>query len=128
MSVDYDGRVFRPVEADDDASADGADRAGHGGERGTDAPGVLGRYTQRGDLVDAQITGGAVRVGHLVATVDAGGVLDAAYCLVLASGEVVAGRCASTPTTLPDGRLRLTERWRRDDGSTGTSVIEEVPT
>jgi hypothetical protein len=27
---------------------------------------------------------------------------------------------------LPDGRLRLTERWRRDDGSSGISEIEEV--
>ena len=110
MSIDYDGRTFRPTK---NGSAD--------------LPGALGRYTQRGDLIEAVISGGAVRTGHLVATADADGVLDAAYCLVLVSGEVVAGRCESLPTVLPDGRLRLTERWRRDDGSIGVTVIEEVP-
>jgi hypothetical protein len=40
---------------------------------------------------------------------------------------VVAGRLSSRPHLLADGRVRLEERWRRDDGSTGTSWIEELP-
>ena len=43
-----------------------------------------------------------------------------------AAGETVAGACLTTPEPLPDGRLRLTERWRRLDGSTGVSHLEEV--
>ncbi|MFD0635029.1 hypothetical protein ACFQ9X_29315 [Catenulispora yoronensis] len=38
---------------------------------------------------------------------------------------MVAGTVVSTPERLPDGRIRLVEDWRRADGSTGVSVIEE---
>jgi hypothetical protein len=38
----------------------------------------------------------------------------------------MAGTCVSTPTVLADGRIRLTERWRRADGSVGVSYVEEV--
>jgi len=104
----YDGRFFAPV------GVEGA------GELPT------GRYSQDGDLVWALFAGAHVRAGRLVGRCDAGGTIDAAYCMVLADGEVVAGRCVSTPSVLPDGRLRLTERWRRCDGTTGVSQIEEV--
>jgi hypothetical protein len=32
----------------------------------------------------------------------------------------------STPDRLTDGRVRLTEHWRRLDGSSGVSQIEEI--
>jgi hypothetical protein len=44
----------------------------------------------------------------------------------MADGAIVAGRVLSTPSVLPDGRVRLTERWRRDDGTSGISLIEEL--
>lgn len=46
--------------------------------------------------------------------------------MVTSDGEAIAGCCESTPTLLADGRVRLTEHWRRLDGSTGISVIEEI--
>lgn len=92
---------------------------------GADAAAV-GHYHQDGDLVWAEFAGGAVRSGRLIGTSDVHGTLDAAYCQVLVTGEVIAGRVTSTPTTLPDGRLRLTESWRRHDGSTGVSHVEEA--
>lgn len=104
--VDYGGRRFRAV----------------GG--GPDAP--EGRYFQDGDLVWADISGPAVRAGRLIATRRPDGALDAAYCFLTAAGETVAGACVSTPELLADGRLRLTEHWRRLDGSSGVSHIEEV--
>ena len=67
-----------------------------------------------------------MRIGRLVGTVDQQGLLQAAYCFVLADGEVIAGRCESTPSLLPDGRLLLTERWQRIDGSSGTSYIASL--
>nr|BFE56863.1 hypothetical protein GCM10020063_013890 [Dactylosporangium thailandense] len=88
--------------------------------------GARGRYHQDGSLVWAEFEGGPVRSGRLVGTCGDDGVISAAYCQVMADGAVVAGTCVSTPDRLADGRLRLTERWRRADGSAGVSRIEEV--
>jgi hypothetical protein len=107
-AVQYNGRIFAPV-----------------GSETTDEM-LTGRYSQDGDLVWAEFSGAHVRTGRLVGRCDADGTIDAAYCQVLADGGVVAGRCVSTPSVLPDGRLRLTERWRRFDGTTGLSQIEEI--
>jgi hypothetical protein len=106
--IDYDGRAFRSAGADSD----------------DDSP--IGRYHQRGDLVWAEFAGGAVREGRLVGTCDADGVLEIAYCQVLADGQVVAGRSTSLPAVGADGRVRLEEHWRRLDGGTGVSWIEEI--
>ena len=86
----------------------------------------VGHYHQDGDLVTVEIGGGNVRTGRLVGSVDASGVLTAGYGMVLADGEVIAGRCVSTPAWLPDGRLLLTEQWQRIDGSSGTSYIASL--
>jgi hypothetical protein len=108
--IHYGGRRFRPAGA---VPADGAA-----------AP--VGEYHQDGDLVWAEFSGAGIRVGRLVGTCRPDGVIDAAYCLVTAAGETAAGACVSTPSTLADGRLRLTEQWRRLDGSSGVSHIEEI--
>ena len=55
------------------------------------------------------------------------GVIDAGYCMIMTDGEVVAGRCVSTPSMLPDGRIPLTERWHRIDGSSGISRSPRWP-
>lgn len=104
----YDGRVFAPA---------GFDGAG-------DLP--TGRYSQDGDLVWAEFSGADLRAGRLLGRSGADGTITAAYCQVMADGRVLAGQCVSTPSVLPDGRLRLTERWRRCDGTTGVSQIEEL--
>ena len=88
---------------------------------------AVGHYHQDGDLITVEIGGGNVRTGRLVGTVDESGVLTASYCMVLADGEVIAGSCLSSPSMLPDGRLLLTEQWRRIDGSSGTSYIASLP-
>jgi len=108
VAVDYDGRRFR--SADHPA--------------GADAP--VGHYHQDGDLVWAEFSGAAVRAGRLVGACRPDGAIDAAYCMVTAGGETIAGACVSTPTVLADGRVRLAEHWRRLDGSSGVSHIEEV--
>ncbi|MDH6580628.1 hypothetical protein [Kitasatospora sp. MAP5-34] len=104
-TLSYDGRVFRS------------------GPAGGDGP--TGRYHQDGDLVWAEFAGGQVRTGRLTGRCSADGVLTLAYAQVLADGRVVSGECVSTPELLPDGRVRLREDWRRADGSSGTSWIEE---
>ncbi len=86
-------------------------------------------YHQDGALVWAEYRGGSIVFGTLIATVDAQDCLDMRYQHVNAAGELMTGRCHSTPELLPDGRLRLHERWQWTcgDGSTGESVLEEIP-
>ncbi len=74
--ISYDGRRFRPEGATD--------------------PVVT--YRQEGDLLWAEIPpGSGVRRGSLAGRCAPDGVLDFAYCMVLDDGEVVSGRCHSTP-------------------------------
>ena len=102
--IDYDGRRFAP----------------------TSGAAAVGEYAQRDDLVSAHFAGDHIRIGRLVGTTDAAGVITGAYCQILTSGEVVAGTVRSVPTQLPGGRLRLTENWSRADGTSGVSTIEEL--
>lgn len=107
--VDYDGRRFRPAEA-------GAER---------DRVAV---YRQHGNLLWGEFAGGQAARGALTGTCAPDGTLDFAYCMVLDGGEVVSGRCHSTPTVLADGRIRLHEQWERygQHASRGVSALEEI--
>jgi len=109
--VGYDGRRFRSIET-------------RPGETAAEKP--VGHYHQDGDLVWAEFSGAAVRAGRLVGSCGPDGVIHAAYCMLTTGGDTVAGACVSTPTLLPDGRVRLSEEWRRLDGSSGVSHIEEI--
>ncbi|MFH7597123.1 hypothetical protein WDV06_18780 [Streptomyces racemochromogenes] len=112
MSIDYDGRRFRNT----------------GYAPGESAP--IGHYRHEGDLLWAHFDGGPVRRGSLTGRVAADGKLEFTYTMVLDDGEVVAGRCWSTPEFLADGRIRLNERWERygAGASSGESALEEVLT
>ena len=87
----------------------------------------VGVYHQDGTLIWAEFAGSSVRSGRLVGTCGPDGVISAVYCMVTAAGDTVAGECTSTPATLSDGRVALTEQWRRLDGSSGVSHLEELP-
>jgi hypothetical protein len=109
MTIRYDNRTFTVADAD-----------------GRDVP--MARYHQDGDVVWAEFAGGKVRRGSLAGTCAPDGVLRLAYCMVLEGGDVISGRCVSTPTVLADGRIRLAEQWERygPHGTTGLSYLEEV--
>jgi hypothetical protein len=111
--INYDGRVFRPVQT---------------GETGEADSGTTFRYFQDGDLVWAEYEGGSIAKGHLVAIADASGCLNMRYHHVNTSGELMTGICGSIPEVLPDGRLRLLEKWQWTSGdlSSGESILEEV--
>ena len=111
--LDYDGRVFRSVANSD------------GGDVGED---TTFHYHQRGHVVWATYAGGSVVFGTLLAKADAVGNLDMRYQHVSVGGSFKSGRCQSRPESLPDGRLRLHERWQWTDGAEGqgVSVVEEV--
>jgi hypothetical protein len=109
--IDYDEKRFRPV----------------GGPTGEE--GRVAAYRQSGDLVWGKFTGGRARRGSLTGTAAPDGRLEFGYSMVLDTGEVVSGRCRSTPEILADGRIRLHEVWERYGAraGSGTSCIEEIP-
>jgi hypothetical protein len=109
--ITYDDVRFRPVD----------------GQPGEEARVAV--YHQAGDLLWGEFTGGHARRGALTGTATEDGELEFGYCMVLDSGEVVSGHCRSTPEILPDGRIRLHERWERFGAQAGTGVssIEEIP-
>ena len=83
---------------------------------------------QTGRIVTCRYSGGRIVSGQLIALVDAGGRLDMRYHPMNDRGEGMTGVCRSTLELLPDGRIRLHEAWRwtSGDGSSGSSVLEEV--
>ena len=113
MEYSLDGKVFRSVSNTDNGEV-GADTRFH--------------YRQAGGIVTADYSGGGILAGHLIATVLAGGQLDMRYHHLNDKGELMIGKCLSTPERLPDGRLRFKEQWQwlSGDLSTGFSEIEEV--
>jgi len=113
MSIDYEGRRFRAVE--NSASGEVSEA-------------TVFEYHQRGSVVWATYHGGDVTFGTLIATADDEGRLDMRYSHANADGVLMTGVCQTTPERLPDGRLRLHERWRWTSGSEahGTSTLEEI--
>jgi len=90
--------------------------------------GTVFEYHQDGDLVWADYSGGEIVSGHLIAKVLTDGSLDMRYHHVNKSGEIMLGKCVSTPEVLADGRLKFNENWQWlcGDHSTGYSEIVEV--
>jgi hypothetical protein len=87
------------------------------------------RYRQSGEVVTATYDGGGIVSGHLIARVLPTGQLDMRYHHLNARGELMLGKCLSTPRRLADGRLAFSEEWQwlSGDLSSGRSEIEEVP-
>lgn len=109
----YDGKTFRSTENTPN------------GEVSSE---TLFNYHQDGNIVWAEYSGGDIVRGTLIATVQPGNELEMRYQHVNHSGELMTGRCRSTPEVLEDGRLRMRERWVWTGGdlSEGESVVEEV--
>ena len=113
MTIDYDGRHFSLV------------RNSSGGEVGSE---TVFHYHQSGNVVWAEYSGGEIVRGHLIARRDAEGGLDMRYQHLNVRGDLMTGVCRSRPELLPDGRIRLHEKWKWTSGdlSEGESVLEEM--
>lgn len=85
-------------------------------------------YWQEQDRVWATYSGGAIKLGTLIAKVSRDGQLNMLYQHLNSEGEFRTGKCISTPEILADGRVRLHESWQWTNGelSGGKSIIEEV--
>lgn len=85
-------------------------------------------YKQEGNILFATYAGGDIVKGTLIGVVIEDGRLHFKYNHVNTSNEIRGGECFSTPEVLPDGRIRLHEKWKWLDAeqSEGKSIIEEV--
>jgi hypothetical protein len=85
-------------------------------------------YKQEGNVVTASYSGGQIISGNLIALVDDNGCLNMRYHQVNKKGELMTGICFSTPEILPNGKIRLHEKWEWTSGdrSKGESVVEEI--
>lgn len=112
--INYDGRKFTTVE---------------NSKNGEVSAQTTFAYQQRGNILWAEYSGGEVVKGFLLGLVAEDDCLNFTYQHINRSGQQRAGQCESKPELLPDGRLRLHERWQwlTGDCSSGESVIEELP-
>lgn len=113
MKYNLEGKVFRSVTNT---------------ENGEVSSNTLFHYRQKDKVVSAQYGGGSIVSGHLIAQVLFNGQLDMRYHHLNNKGELMLGKCLSTPELLPDGRLKFKESWQwlSGDMSSGYSEIEEI--
>jgi hypothetical protein len=113
MKINYNDRFFRSVS---NSSA------------GEVSAATVFHYRQENSVAWATYQGGAIRFGTLVAKIFETGELEMRYSHVNADGELMTGECVSQPELLPDGRIRLYEKWRWTCGerAAGESVVEEI--
>ncbi len=78
-------------------------------------------------IIYKPVYGGEIVFGNLLAKADENGILDMRYQHLNRQDKLMTGVCRSTPEILPDGRIRLFEKWQWTCGdfSEGESVIEE---
>lgn len=110
--INYNNKSFRPVS---------------NSENGETSSETIFHYKQVGNVLTSTYSGGQIIMGHLIGLVDDQGNIDMRYHQVNEKGELMTGRCASTPEEMANGKIRLHETWEWTSGdkSTGESVIEE---
>lgn len=110
--IDYNGKIFRPVM---------------NSENGETSEETVFVYRQEGNILTSAYSGGKIIKGHLIGIVDAHGNIDMRYHQVNANGELMTGICRSQPELMPNGKIRLHEKWEWTSGdrSHGQSIIEE---
>ncbi len=113
MPINYDNRAFRGRVNTDNGEVSDETRF---------------HYRQDGARLWASYSGGSVITGHLLGHVNEDDSLEFVYHHINVDGELMAGRCCSTPTIESDGRLIMNESWQwmTGDQSAGTSQVEEV--
>ena len=111
--INYNGKTFRLVNSTVNGQVNNE---------------TLFYYTQKGNIVSAQYNGGGIVNGHLIAVAAADGKLDMRYHHINNNGEIMTGICLSEPELLPNGKIRLHEKWRWTcgDKSSGISIVEEI--
>lgn len=113
MSINYNGRKFVSIENTDNGEVSSQ---------------TIFQYKQEGSIISATYSGGEIIQGTLIGLVMENGSLEFRYNHVNSKDELRGGKCISTPSILPDGRIRLYEKWKWHDAESteGSSIIEEM--
>ena len=84
-------------------------------------------YHQNENVVWAEYEGGEIAKGHLVANVLSSGQLDMRYHHINLRGQIMIGKCLSTPEIISNGKIKFKEKWQwlSGDMSSGYSEIIE---
>lgn len=111
--MNYNQKRFRPVSNSANAETSGETEF---------------LYEQHGNLLTSTYHGGQIRSGHLIGLVDENGIIEMRYHQVNLKGELMTGVCHSTPEKMPNGKIRLHEKWQWTSGdkSQGESILEEI--
>ena len=112
MPISYHNKKFRPVS---------------NSENGETSAETVFHYQQDGNILTSEYSGGKIKKGLLIGLVDEDGKIEMRYSQINENNEFMTGICISTPEILPNGKIRLHEKWRWNSGdySDGNSVIEE---
>lgn len=113
MKINYDKRIFKSVQ---------------NSETGEVSAETTFYYHQKENLVWAEYAGGEIVFGNLIAKILEDASLEMRYQHLNKKGELMTGKCFSTPEILENGKIRLFENWEWTSGdfSKGTSVVEEI--
>jgi hypothetical protein len=111
--MNYNNKEFKPISNT---------------ENGETSSETIFHYQQQGNILTAVYAGGKIVNGHLIGLVNTEGVINMRYHQVNTKGELMTGICVSAPVILPNGKIRLHEKWEWTSGdfSKGESVIEEI--
>lgn len=112
-NINYDQRVFKSISNSETGEVSGE---------------TTFYYRQKDNFVWAEYSGGAIIFGTLIAKIVENGVLEMRYQHLNRNNELMTGKCISTPEILPDGKIRLYEKWQWTSGdlSAGESIVEEI--
>ena len=110
--INYNGKKFRPIS---------------NSENGETSDETVFVYEQKGNVLWSDYQGGKIIRGHLIGLVDKQGMIEMRYHQLNDQGMLMTGVCQSVPQILPDGKIRLYEKWKWTSGdhSEGESVLEE---
>ncbi len=97
-------------------------------ENGEISKEMIFHYKQEGNILTCEYSGGEIVKGHLIGLVNEIGIINMRYHQVNKLNEIMTGICESMPEIMPNGKIRLLEKWQWTSGdlSTGNSVLEEV--
>jgi hypothetical protein len=111
-TINYDGKLFRIISNTDN---------------GETSDETVFHYKQDGNILTSEYSGGQIQRGHLIGLVNENGQIEMRYHQINEKGELMTGKCTSTPEILSNGKIRLHEKWKWTSGdqSEGESILEE---
>ena len=85
-------------------------------------------YHQNGTILWAEYSGGEIKKGTMIGTVETNGELNFYYQHINQNNDIRVGKCHSVPHILDDGKIELSEQWKWMNGnkSKGSSTVRIV--